>query len=503
MHYLPKSQLPCPDFVKFHSRARSDAIALVDAESRKQWSYTELDRDVGRAVTVLLANGLSRGDRAAAVLPNSPELLVLQLACARIGATLAPLNWRLSNTEIEVLLADCEPAIVIGDDALGRIAVGTNFLTIAEFREALGTASAATQELAPSDVPSLMLYTSGTTGRPKGVVLTEANLLANALNFAVLGEVTADSAFLIDVPMFHVIGMVTSIRPALMMGGKIVISRKFDPEVTLRRLSDPQLAITHYFCVPQIADMLRGHPDFEPDYFRGLKALFTGGAPHPEASIRGWLAYGVTIVDGYGMTEAGTVLGMPLDRETVARKAGSCGILPPTMDCRIVTTDGNDVEHGQVGELLIRGPNLFATYWRNPEATAEAFTADGFLRTGDLVRRDEDGFFYLVGRRKEMYISGGENVYPAEVEAALRCCSGVQDAAVIGIPDERWGEVGFAFIVPTAPAQQDEQAILTECQARLARYKLPRKIRFVDELPRTGSGKVAKDELQLLSETLR
>jgi fatty-acyl-CoA synthase len=498
MEAAREKALPVPDFVRLHARGRPGAIALMDAASGRCFDYAALDRAIGAAVAVLRSLGVEKGARVAALSRNSPELVILQLACARAGAILVPLNWRLSQAELAALIEDCEPALLFGDAMLelaGDHRLRT--LTCEDFRSGLGSAGPEPDEAGDAALPSLMLYTSGTSGKPKGVLLTETNLFATAVNFSVLGEVSADSAFLVDSPMFHVIGMVTNIRPALMMGGRIVVSSGFDPAVTLARLADPALGITHYFCVPQMAEMLRGCAGFDPARLRHLKAIFTGGAPHPAARIREWLADGIPIVDGFGMTEAGTVLGMPLDMDVIARKAGSAGLLPPTIGYRLVDGEGAPVEPGAVGELLLRGANICTGYWRKPGETAAAFT-DGYFRTGDLMRRDEDGFFFLVGRSKDMFISGGENVYPAEVEGVLKSHPGVADAAVIGVPDDRWGEVGHAFVELRTEAVCEEPALRAICEQRLARYKHPKVIHFVEALPRTGTGKVVKSALKKL-----
>ena len=491
---------PAADFVRLHACGRPNATAIHDASDGRKWSYGELDRAIDAAASLLDAMGIRQGTRIAALSRNSPELIILQLACARLGAILAPLNWRLSRAEIALLLADCEPALLFGD-AMIELAGETGLpkLNAEVFSARLGERVPARFEPVDAGLPSLMLYTSGTSGKPKGVLLSEANLFATAVNFAVIGAVSADSAFLLDSPMFHVIGMVTNIRPTLLMGGRIIVSRGFDPATTLARLGDPALAITHYFCVPQMAEMLRACPDFDPERLRGLKAIFTGGAPHAAARIREWLADGIAIVDGYGMTEAGTVLGMPLDRERIAAKAGSAGLLPPTVEARIADGEDREVPPGAVGELQLRGANIFAGYWRRPEETSQAFAADGWFRTGDLVRRDDDGFFFLAGRTKEMFISGGENVYPVEIESALKSHEAVADAAVVGVEDEKWGEVGHAFVVLRPGAAAGEAELRAHCDGCLARYKHPKIIHFVDDLPRTGTGKVVKTELKALA----
>ena len=491
-----QATLPVADFVRLHASARPDATALIDAASGRRLAYAELDERVARAVTMLGSLGVRTGDRVAALSRNSVQLVILHLACARAGAILAPLNWRLSPLELGRLIEDCDPALLYGDAQLERIdAPGLVRVSQDELDARIDSSAPAAFAAGDAARPSLMLYTSGTSGRPKGVLLSETNLLATAVNFSIIGEVSAESAFLVDSPMFHVIGMVTNIRPALMMGGRIVVSSGFDPGVTLARLGDSELGITHYFCVPQMAEMLRGCPGFDPQRLRGLKAIFTGGAPHPAARIREWLADSIPIVDGYGMTEAGTVLGMPLDRAVIDGKAGSAGLMPPTIRHRIVDAADQEVGDGEVGELLLQGPNICSGYWRNEAETAKAFTADGYFRTGDLVRSDGDGFFFLAGRSKDMFISGGENVYPAEVEAVLKSHPGVAEAAVVGVPDDRWGEVGHAFILLRSEAACEEAALRRLCEACLARYKHPKAIHFLAELPRTATGKVVKAEL--------
>ena len=296
--------------------------------------------------------------------------------------------------------------------------------------------------------------------------------------------------------MFHVIGLVTSVRPALMQGGAVLISDGFQPARTLDRIADPTLGVSHYFCVPQMAASLRADPGFAPAGLRQLTALFTGGAPHPAEAIRPWLDDGIAVVDGFGMSEAGTVFGMPIDRAAIAARAGSVGIAPPGVQSRIVDAEDRDCPPGQPGELLLRGENLFLGYWRQPEETAAAFTADGWFRTGDIAVCDADGFHTLVDRKKDMFISGGENVYPAEIEAALIGHPDVVECAVVGAPDTRWGEVGVCVVVLADGAELNEASLLDYLAQRLARYKLPKRFASAAALPRTGSGKVIKYALR-------
>ncbi|WP_292213551.1 AMP-binding protein, partial [Mesorhizobium sp.] len=314
------------DPVALHAGTQPDRLACVDLASGRRWTYAALDRAIQRAVGVLeTAWGLEQGQRIATLARNSADLLILQQAAMRLGAVFVPLNWRLAGAERQAILADCGPVLLLHDAPLEMaLPVGCLSVEVAAFARAVeAQAPAPRRPLPDSDAPSIILYTSGTSGRPKGVVVTERNALATAVNFGVLGRVGNASVFLCDAPMFHVIGLITNLRPPLLQGGTVLISPGFDAAATNRRLADPTLGVTHYFCVPQMARMLREHPDFAPARWTSLTAIFTGGAPNPAIDINWWLAQGVRMVDGFGMTEAGTVLGMPVEAERIARKAGS------------------------------------------------------------------------------------------------------------------------------------------------------------------------------------
>jgi fatty-acyl-CoA synthase len=483
------------DDTAFQAIRQPHALAAVELASGRRWTYRELDQAIGRCAGLFRSRyGLQTGDRVASLAKNRVELVIAALACARAGLIYAPLNWRLSPAEIEVLLADAEPSLVIGDAELARI--GVEGVTLDVLAAEIDAATE-TYALAPDpERVSLILFTSGTSGKPKGVMLSERAQRQTAFNYSLLGQVTGQSAILVDSPMFHVIGLITSVRPFLLQGGTLLVSDGFDPTRSLGRLSDPELGATHYFCVPQMADRLRAEPGFDGSALSRLTGLFTGGAPHPAAAIKAWLDAGVPVVDGFGMSEAGTVFGMALKPEIILAKAGSAGLPAPGVLVRIVGADGQDVEPGQAGELLLKGPNLFSGYWRQPEATAAAFVEDGWFCTGDIAVCDADGFYSIVDRKKDMFISGGENVYPAEIEAVLASFPGLTEAAVIGVPDERWGEVGLCAIVAAeAPVDLSDQ-VRAHLAARLASYKLPRHFVQIDRLPRTGSGKVQKAELK-------
>ncbi len=484
---------PVPDFVRLHAAGQPERRACVELATGRAWTYAEFDAEIARCVTVLRAKGVVRGDRVAVLARNSVWQLVLQQASMRLGAIYVPLNWRLAPGEIAALLDDCEPVLLVCDSACAVLAAGRAAFALDALAAECGAAAPDdAQATGDADAPSIILYTSGTSGRPKGVIITERNAFFTACNFSVLGRVTHRSVFLCDSPMFHVIGQITCFRPGLMQGATMLVSPGFDPAATFARLADPALAITHYFCVPQMAQMLRTVPGFDASRLRGLTALFTGGAPNPPRDVRAWLAEGVAMVDGYGMTEAGTVLGMPLEPELIEAKAGSAGLPAPTLALRIVDEAGATLDAAQVGELQIKGPNVTPGYWQRPDETDQAFTADGWFRTGDLARRDADGFYSLVDRRKDMFISGGENVYPAEVEQVLLDHPLVSEVAVVGVPDTQWGEVGRAYFVGTG-APEDLAAF---CGGRLARYKIPKSFIRLDALPRTGTGKVQKQHLR-------
>lgn len=483
------------DFVTLHARTRPDSLAVRDLTCQQQWTYQEFDLLIAKVQTLLIQQGLHRGDRLACLSKNRVEIVALHLACARIGAIFVPLNWRLTAEEIKAILADCEPTLFYADEQ-GE-ALDIKSLPIALVIAQSAELSPTVDIIIDQQLPSLILYTSGTTGKPKGVMLSEQNLAETAINFGLLGEVDSHSAFLCESPMFHIIGLITSVRPALFYGANIVISDGFIPERTLTRLTDPELAITHYFCVPQMANALRQEASFAPNQLRHLTAIFTGGAPHPEVQIRSWLRDGIPIVDGYGMSEAGTVFGMPLDIALIDKKAGCVGMPTHRLQVRLVNNNDEEVALGQPGEVQLKGANICLGYWRREAEFAATLTADGWFKTGDIATKDAEGYFRIVDRKKDMFISGGENVYPTEVEAIVLKHEAIAECAMIGVPDERWGEVGCLFLVLKKGCQlQDSQEIIHFLQGHIARYKLPKHIVISQPLPRNGGGKVMKHLLK-------
>ncbi len=482
------------DIIGLQARLQPERLAAHDLSTGERWTFEAFDDLVGRLASYLVQRGCTSGDRVGVIARNSAWLVALHFACGRAGFIFVPLNWRLQTSELLPLIELAEPRLLLGDygEPAKRLAEFLPVEPLGDFVRAARDASPLAEYEYDLDRPSLILFTSGTGGSPKGVVVTERNLLQTAINFGMLTRVANGSVFLCDAPMFHVIGLVTNVRPVLMQGGTIIISDGFEVGRTLARLADPGLAITHYVGVPQMMEAFRSHPDFDPEALRGLLALVSGGAPHSPADIEAWLADGIPLVLGFGMSEAGTVFGMSTDLSTIRRKRGSAGLAPPTIEVRIVDTSGRPVPSGTPGELLLRGDNLSPAYWRNPEETAKAHDSDGWFATGDIVRCDEDGFFWIVDRRKDMFISGGENVYPAEIEALLIGYPGIRECAMVGVPDARWGEVGHLAIAVFESGDFDVERVRAFLADRLARYKLPKYVSIIEALPRTATGKIQK-----------
>ena len=491
------------DAVARQARLRPQRLMAAEIATGRRMTYGGFEIELRRAEALLRSLTSTPGGRVALLARNSIHHLTLFYACPRAGLAFQPMNWRLSGPELQVLLEDAEPDLLIYEAEFEPALAGLRLprtLRIAPGGDAFAQALADSPPVAePGRIdplaPGMLLYTSGTTGRPKGVIVTAKTAFHAAMDYMFVGELTAGHVLLCDVPLFHVVGLLAIMHGGLLAGATVHIADRFTPGDTLRRLADPALGVTHYFCVPQMAQALTETPGFDEADLNGLR-LFTGGSPMPMQLTERLVGAGIIPSNGYGMSENGTVLGVPLDADIALRKAGSAGVAAPAIEIRLVGPDGVDVAPGEVGEVWLRGPSVTPGYWNRPEETAKAFAPGGWFRTGDAGRRDEDGYYFIVDRWKDMYISGGENVYPAEVEAALLDMAVVAEAAVVGVPDPRWGEVGCAFITLKAGASSDPQAVQSWCEARLARYKRPAHVRFVDVLPRTASGKVQKDALR-------
>ena len=422
--------------------------------------------------------------------------------CAKIGALLVCLNWRLATPELAYIVGDAQPVGLIYDAEFAppagalaaQFAISHTLSMGAPYESALALADAAPIVMPPTplDTPWFLLYTSGTTGRPKGVVQTHGMVFYNGLNIGQPTGLTHTDVTLNLLPFFHTGGLNLYTNPTLLFGGTAIIQRAFDPAETLRILATEA---TVFFGVPAVYLFMSQHPDFAGADLTRVRSWACGGAPMPLSLLETYAARGILVQQGFGMTETGPTVFL-LDETDALRKIGSVGKPQLFVDVRIVDRDGRDLPQGERGELLVKGPGVTPGYWNLPAVTAQAITADGWLHTGDVALQDADGFYFIVDRWKDMYISGGENVYPAEVENVLYSHAAVKEAAVIGVPDARWGEVGRALVVLKEGATVEAAALIDLCRSRLARYKVPKSVRFVSELPRTAAGKVRKTELR-------
>ncbi|HEY3018091.1 MAG TPA: AMP-binding protein [Gaiellaceae bacterium] len=469
-------------WIRDRARTTPGRVA-IDYQDRRV-TYAELDDTSERLAGSFLARGLQRGDRVATLTGNSPEHVAVFFACAKAGLILAPLSWRLAAPELAYQLADAEPALSLAEEEYAMLAEATGHpfepLTVAGAGDAHGAH-------VEDDDPLLLVYTSGTTGRPKGALLTHANCFWTNLSFDLATGVSGDDVVLQVLPQFHCGGWNVQALLAWWKGATVVLERSFDPARCLALIDEKR--VTTMMGVPANYLFLSQEPAFATADLSSLRRAVVGGAPMPEPLLEVWHARAVDVVQGYGLTEAApNVLCLP--PEDAFRKAGWAGKPYPHVDVRL----------SDEGELQVRGPNVFAGYWRNPRASTEALDGN-WLRTGDVAERDEEGFYRIKGRLKDMYVSGGENVYPAEVESVLHEHPAVADAAVVAVPDERWGEVGVAFVVADGVT---EEHLIDFVRQRLARFKAPKEVRFVEVLPRSALGKIAKDELRAsLTEELK
>lgn len=489
------------------ARMNPQGIALVQGDHRV--SYAELDQRVNALAVALERAGVGPGDRVAYLGPNDIATFETFFATARLGAVFVALNTRLAAPEIAYMVADCEPGVLVlaqelaelGRTALGLVESEPHVILFGpdpdegEYERAVarcwGSQRPATA--VSGDDPVLILYTSGTTGRPKGAVLTHGNLTWNTLNQFAHFSLRSDTVALCSAPLFHVLGLGQITLPTLYAGGTVVVVPSFDPGGFLALIERERA--TAFPLAPTMMQMMCDHPAWSSTDLSSVEHVVYGGSPILHRVATAWLDRGVAVLQGYGMTEAAPGVLMALTPGAEARPL-SAGVPHFFTDVALLQPDGSILDHGPgQGELLVRGPNVFAGYWNHTEATAGAFV-DGWFRSGDIVRIDVDGWAYVVDRVKDMIISGGENIYPAEVEAALAEVDGVSDCTVVGIPDPRWGEVGVAYLTVRPGARLEVTAMVEHLHERLAKYKIPKHFHIVDDLPRTASGKVQRSRLR-------
>ena len=501
---------PVVSWIEHHAARTPDRVALADLYSGRERTYADLARRI-RSVAWSLADryGVGAGDRVAVLSRNDARVFEVLYACALLGAIAVPLNWRLTPEELTAISRDAEPAVLLheseADDVATAVAAGAGVSTRLAWAgeggddnyEPLATARVPAEwapDVVDDDAVWTIIYTSGTTGLPKGVQATHRGVLASMLGILVAHRIGADSRCLTVLPLFHVAGLNLFANPVLYAGGTVVVARAFEPDRALALLTDPATPVTHFCGVPANYQFMEQLPEFADAPLRPFVAA-VGGSPVPQALVASWARRGVALTTVYGITEAGAcVTAMPPGRELDHN--GTIGLPLLYSRCRVRTPGDRPAAPGDTGELQLSGPLVTPGYWRNPAATAQAFTADGWLHTGDAATITADGHVVLVDRWKDMFISGGENVYPAEVENVLHAHPSVSQAAVVGTPHPRWGEAGVAFVVLARRAEVAPDALRDWCRERLAAYKVPVRVLLVDELPRNATGKVLKGPLR-------
>ena len=501
------------DILGERARLTPARTALVDVATGERYTYRDLDRRAARCARLWLERcGLVKGDRAGILAHNRIEYLDAFFAAGKSGVVLVTLGTRLTARELAHVVEDSSLRVLIYDGELAE--------TVAELRR-LDAATGVERWIALDDPvepgdPSYadgfgesaehftrvrcdgedvycLLYTSGTTGKPKGVMIPHRMVAWNGYNTVCGWQLRANDVSPIFTPLYHAGGLLAFLVPIFTIGGAIVLHRGFDTEEIWRRIESERATVV--LGVPTIWKLLMDSPAFAEVDLSHVRWFISGGAPLPHYLIEAYQERGVVFKQGFGMTEVG-VNCFAMTVEDSYAKAGSIGKPMMCTEVRLVDGEGRDVADGEVGEMLFRGPHVSLGYWRNPEATAAALDAEGWFHSGDQARRDEDGFFYVAGRQKDMIISGGVNVYPAEIEGALLLHPGVEDAAVVGVPDEKWGEAGVAFVVPLGGRELDARDLVEHLGERIARFKIPKTYRFLGELPRTAYGKVVKGELR-------
>ena len=483
--------------------------AFAEYETCRELTYGQLNHLAScTAGWLKMEHHIEKGDRVAVLAENSLELMVLFAAAQKAGFILVPLNFRLTMPEVDYLLGNCEPKAIFYEEKFAdKLNGNKNFQgisfksTFTQFAAKLDSGIQESREYVlareafDENHPLFLIYTSGTTAFPKGSIYTHKMLFWNSVNTQLRLNLTGDDRSLSCAPSFHTGAWNVLVTPFLHQGAFTLLMRKFDPEDVLRALEKYEMTV--WWAVPTMLKMMADSPVFEQVQLTRLRYFVVGGEAMPIPLIRKWHEKGILIRQGYGLTEVGPNV-TSLNHEDAIRKQGSIGKPNFYYQVRIVDNQNRDVTPDAPGELLLKGPNVTPGYWKNPEATADTIR-EGWFHTGDLVRRDAEGFIYVVDRLKNMYISGAENVYPAEVEYQIRQHPAIDNVAIIGVPDVKWGESGMAFLVVKPGYNISKEEITAFCGDKLARYKIPKYICFLDELPKKDAGKNDRKKLRELS----
>ena len=502
------------DWVAFNADRTPDKVAMIEQATGRRFTYAEFNRRAAKLAQYMAEDlQVNRGEVVAILAKNSVEFFTFEFACIKLGCVMLPLNWRLAEPELLFILEDADAKALFYDtefaervDGLMQVPsiqaqVEINLSSDSTYEGIVTAADRAEMVMHPQtkhDDPLMIMYTSGTTGHPKGVMITHGMTFWNMINISQPTGLNQDSVYYVVLPTFHIAGLNLYANPILHHGGTVIVAREFDPELTLNTLSDEKLGVTHFFGVPAIYLFLSQHENFDAADLSRVHSWGCGGAPMPASLLKKYADRDIIIQLGFGMTETSPTVFLIAKRRAIV-KPTSVG--KPLMHTRVRVVDDNlqDVPVGEVGEVVISGPNVTPGYHKRPDANEENFSFDEhgnrWLHSGDAGMIDDEGCIYIVDRYKDMYISGGENVYPAEVEQVIFQLDGIKDVAVIGVPSERWGECGMAVIVRGDNAPTDE-AILEHCRSNLAKFKVPQFVSDIDELPRNAAGKVLKRELR-------
>jgi len=507
---------PFSRWIEYRAQTAPDKPAIIF--DNRHTSYAGLEKKVSRLAAVLQQEfGVKEGDRIAWLGYNSPRVIEALFACARIGAILVPLNWRLAVPEMKHILDDagaillivgedqveaavavtaqrgnCQPVLAYPGRQTGSCSDSWPSIQGLQDQAVAGGADAnCSNELDRSASPVLILYTSGTTGKPKGVVLTQNALAWSARNSVAMHAMTRHDRILMVLPMFHAGGFNIQTLPALLVGATVVLQDGFEAGSVLRQITYSRPTLTGL--VPAQIQAMVAHSDWAETDVSCLRSITTGSTFVPESCIEAWAERGVTALQVYGATETCAVA-IHQSGENAAATTGSVGYAAACCDIKIIAEDSHEAPAGKHGEILVKGPNVFREYWRNPSATADSLRG-GWFYTGDIGFQRPDGSFVISGRRTDLIISGGENIYPAELQAILMEHPEIIEAAVIGFPDDRWGEVPVAVIATAKDSRLDQARVQALFKDRLARFKQPKRVIIVDKLPRNAMGKVGKFEL--------
>ena len=497
---------PAFDWLAYYAEFDPGRLAAVDLATRRWLTYSEFNDRATRLATSLRERfGVEHGDRVGFLAQNSTDHFETMFACWKLGAIFVPVNWRLSPHETAAIVEHCGPRVILHDEDFAPQLALSHAPTV---RRVPGSAACGYEQLIAAHQPhvlmedvdfdtvNMLLYTSGTTGRPKGVIYTHRMTNNIVIHAALHARVRAGTRTLTYSPLFHAAGLNAVAMPQFHYGGAVLVMRTFDPRECLRLLMDRGMEITHTVGVPTTYAMMSQLPEFATATFPTVEVAGVGAAPVPLHLLEVWAERGLVLSQSFGMTEVFSVSFTP--PEKAREQIGSAGHPLMHVTVQIGDDHGREIPRGSVGEIQVRGPGVTPGYWHDPDATAAAFTKNGWFRTGDAGRMASDGTIYVVDRIKDMFISGGENVYPAEIEDVVASLDDVGLCAVIGVPDERWGEVGLALVVPRPGRTVDAAQVADLCRRRLARYKVPRRVDIVDALPLSPQGKVLKKELRRL-----